>query len=132
MKGIRPLAKTAYLNSELDILFVHLTNGLLISESLNKYPGFAKAKKKHKRKFEITSPGDVIYWDKLDIHLSVEQLAKSFFKSNKIDMKQVINFDDFLTENYGKLGTAKRKKADAKLTKIGKEQEQKARKTLKK
>jgi hypothetical protein len=126
------LAKAAYLNSELNILFVHLTNGILVSEDLNKYPDFIKAKKKHKRKFEVTAPGDVIYWDKLDVHLSVAQIAKDFFKSNKLDMKQAIKFEDFLTENYGKPGTAKRKKADTRLNKIAKDQEQKISKTLKK
>lgn len=130
-KNYRPLAKSAYLNSELDILFVHLTNGLLVSEPLDKYPDFVKAKKKHKKKFELTSPGDVVYWDKLDIHLSVEQITKDFFKSNKLDMKQVIKFEDFLTEIYGKPGTTKRKKADARLNKIQVEQVEKARKTLK-
>lgn len=131
MKGTRPLAKAAYLNSELDILFVHLTNGLLVSETLDKYQELSKAKKKHKKKFKLTSPGDVIYWDKLDVHLSVQQIAKDFFKSNKLDMKQAIKFDDFLTENYGKPGTAERKKADARLKKVEAEQVKKARKTLK-
>lgn len=131
-KNYRPLAKSAYLNSELDILFVQLTNGYLVSENLNKYPSFAEAKKKHKKQFELTSPGTVVYWDKLDIHLSVEQIAKDYFKSNKIDMKTAISFSEFLNKVYGKPGTTKRKKADARLKKIQTEQVEKARKTLNK
>lgn len=45
--------------------------------------------------------------------------------------KQTITLDELLAKLYGKPGTAKRKKADARLKKVQAEQIEKARKTLK-
>ena len=46
--------------------------------------------------------------------------------------KTTVTFDDFLDKEYGKAGTAKRKKADTMLKEVEKKQVKKARKTLKK
>lgn len=120
----KPLAKSAYLNEEQNILLLVLTDGSLVSEDLNKYPEFAKASKKQKNNFELIPSGSVVVWDKLDVHLSVEQIVKD----NKIMKKTTISFEEFLDKQYGKTGTVKRKKADARLKEIEKKQVEKARK----
>lgn len=43
-----------------------------------------------------------------------------------------ITFDEFLNREFGTIGTTKRKRADARLNKIAKEQENKIRKILNK
>ena len=72
------VAKSAYLNKEQNVLFLLLTDGSLVSEDLNKYPEFAQATKKDKNNFELIPSGSAIFWDKLDVHLSVEQIVKDF------------------------------------------------------
>lgn len=71
----KPLAKSAYLNNEQNILFLILIDGSLISEDLNKYPELIQATKKEKNNFELIPSGSSVVWDKLDVHLSVEQIA---------------------------------------------------------
>jgi hypothetical protein len=46
--------------------------------------------------------------------------------------KTTITLDEFLDKEYGKAGTAKRKKADARLKEVEKKQVEKALKPLKK
>lgn len=74
----KPLAKSAYLNKEQNILFLMLTDGSLVSEDLNKYPELVQATEKEKNKFELIPSGSAVVWDKLDVHLSVEQIVKDF------------------------------------------------------
>lgn len=74
----KPLAKSAYLNKEQNILFLLLTDGSLVSEDLNKYPELVQATEKEKNKFELIPSGSAVVWDKLDVHLSVEQIVKDF------------------------------------------------------
>lgn len=79
----KPLAKSAYLNKEQNILFLTLTDGSLISEDLNKYPELFQATEKEKNKFELIPSGSAVVWDKLDVHLSVEQITKDFYNLKK-------------------------------------------------
>lgn len=79
----KPLAKSAYLNKEQNILFLTLTDGSLISEDLNKYPELVQATEKEKNKFELIPSGSAVVWDKLDVHLSVEQITKDFYNLKK-------------------------------------------------
>ena len=74
----KPLAKSAYLNKEQNILFLTLTDGSLVSEDLNKYPELVQATEKEKNKFELIPSGSAVVWDILDVHLSVEQIVKDF------------------------------------------------------
>jgi hypothetical protein len=79
----KPLAKSAYLNKEQNILFLLLTDGSLVSEDLNKYPELVQATEKEKNKFELIPSGSAVVWDKLDVHLSVEQITKDFYNLKK-------------------------------------------------
>ena len=79
----KPLAKSAYLNKEQNILFLTLTDGSLVSEDLNKYPELVQASEKEKNIFELIPSGSAVVWEKLDVHLSVEQITKDFYNLKK-------------------------------------------------
>ena len=64
----------------------------------------------------------------------IELMILNAIRETAVEIRQsiTVNFDDFLTQQYGEKGTVKRALNDRKLKKLETEQVKKARKTLKK
>jgi hypothetical protein len=65
---------------------------------------------------------------------TIESMVLNAIRETAFQIREskTISFDDFLDKQYGKTGTAKRKKADARLKEVEKKQVEKALKPLKK
>ena len=79
----RILAVSGAVDAKNNKLHLFLNNGLTITEDLNKYPEFKTASIKEKLDYEILPSGSAVYWDDLDVHLSVEGIFKDYFKIGK-------------------------------------------------
>lgn len=82
----------------------------------------------------IKSTKEFAKTNNIPFNKAIESMILNAIRETAFQIREslTINFDDFLDKQYGKTGTAKRKKADARLKEVEKKQVEKARKTLKK
>lgn len=86
--------KQVFIDKELDLLAVALSNGHLIKSRLSEYAPLHKATTDQLNKWRLISGGVGISWDQLNIDLSVKGLIKSAALNSALRNLQARNDDD--------------------------------------
>ncbi len=90
-KGLR--IRTLYIEKELDLFLIILSNGNLIKSRISSFKKLAEADQEELLKWELKNGGIAVRWEKLDEDLSLYGFIKEATFNSKID--QIMNKNPF-------------------------------------